>query len=145
MSSYSQEEQRAFLQFVTGCPRLPIGSFKALSPPLTIVKKAFDTPEVRDILESCVVDPGCSSRIRIFPSRSQGKKNPGSGSSSRNLNIFNPKNSFLVLGNMIRDVHPASGSRIQGSKKGTRSQIRIRNIARKQCFRPWDPDPTGQK
>jgi E3 ubiquitin-protein ligase TRIP12 len=46
MSAYSQEEQRAFLQFVTGCPRLPIGSFKALSPPLTIVKKAFDTPEV---------------------------------------------------------------------------------------------------
>ena len=46
MSQYSQDDQRAFLQFVTGCPRLPIGSFKALSPPLTIVKKAFDTPEV---------------------------------------------------------------------------------------------------
>ena len=46
MAGYDQEEQRAFLQFVTGCPRLPIGSFKSLSPPLTIVKKTFDTPEV---------------------------------------------------------------------------------------------------
>ena len=46
MSGYDQDEQRAFLQFVTGCPRLPIGSFKSLTPPLTIVKKTFDTPEV---------------------------------------------------------------------------------------------------
>jgi len=46
LSEYNHEEQRAFLQFVTGCPRLPVGSFKALSPPLTIVKKTFDTPEV---------------------------------------------------------------------------------------------------
>jgi E3 ubiquitin-protein ligase TRIP12 len=79
MSSYSQEEQRAFLQFVTGCPRLPIGSFKALSPPLTIVKKAFDTPEVRQPRKQCcgsgmfipdpnfsIPDPGSKrSRIRI--------------------------------------------------------------------------------
>jgi hypothetical protein len=77
MSSYSQEEQRAFLQFVTGCPRLPIGSFKALSPPLTIVKKAFDTPEVRHTRYLCfgsgmfipdpdfsIPDPG-SKRFRI--------------------------------------------------------------------------------
>ncbi len=42
MSSYGREEQREFLQFVTGCPRLPVGGFKALSPPLTIVKKSFD-------------------------------------------------------------------------------------------------------
>ena len=43
MSEYNREEQRQFLQFVTGCPRLPVGGFKALSPPLTIVKKdSFD-------------------------------------------------------------------------------------------------------
>ena len=64
LASYNQDEQRAFLQFVTGtlhvvillhsftsyvlgCPRLPIGSFKSLTPPLTIVKKSFDTPEVK--------------------------------------------------------------------------------------------------
>lgn len=45
MSSYSRDEQRQFLQFVTGCPRLPVGGFKALSPPLTIVKKSFDCPD----------------------------------------------------------------------------------------------------
>ena len=46
MASYSKEEQRQFLQFVTGSPRLPVGSFKALSPPLTVVKKTFDSPDV---------------------------------------------------------------------------------------------------
>lgn len=46
MSEYNREEQRQFLQFVTGCPRLPVGGFKALSPPLTIVKKdSFDSPD----------------------------------------------------------------------------------------------------
>ena len=39
LSSYNVEEQRRFLQFITGCPRLPIGGFKALTPPLTIVRK----------------------------------------------------------------------------------------------------------
>ena len=46
MSSYNRDEQRQFLQFVTGSPRLPVGGFKALSPPLTIVKKTFDSPDV---------------------------------------------------------------------------------------------------
>ena len=46
MASYNKVEQREFLQFVTGCPRLPVGGFKALSPPLTIVKKSFDSPDV---------------------------------------------------------------------------------------------------
>ncbi|XP_037942142.1 E3 ubiquitin-protein ligase TRIP12 isoform X3 [Teleopsis dalmanni] len=42
LSSYSREEQRAFLQFVTGSPRLPTGGFKSLTPPLTIVRKTLD-------------------------------------------------------------------------------------------------------
>lgn len=46
LSTYGREEQRQFVQFVTGCPRLPVGGFKALSPPLTIVKKSFDSPDV---------------------------------------------------------------------------------------------------
>ena len=37
----------SFTSYVLGCPRLPIGSFKSLTPPLTIVKKSFDTPEVK--------------------------------------------------------------------------------------------------
>lgn len=42
LSQYSRDEQRLFLQFVTGSPRLPTGGFKALSPPLTIVRKKMD-------------------------------------------------------------------------------------------------------
>jgi len=30
--------------------------------------------------------------------------------SRKNLSTFNPKNCFKALGNMIRDVHPGSGS-----------------------------------
>jgi hypothetical protein len=43
----------------------------------------------------------------------QGQKDSGSGPASKNLMIFNPKNCFLALGNMIWDVHPGSGSRIR--------------------------------
>lgn len=42
LSSYNAEDQRLFLQFVTGSPRLPTGGFKALTPPLTIVRKTLD-------------------------------------------------------------------------------------------------------
>jgi len=64
LSEYNQDEQRAFLQFVTGCPRLPVGSFKALSPPLTIVKKTFDTPEVNpdDYLPSVMT---CANYLKL--------------------------------------------------------------------------------
>lgn len=40
LGSYSVEEQRAFLQFVTGSPKLPVGGFKTLTPPLTVVKRS---------------------------------------------------------------------------------------------------------
>lgn len=39
LSQFPQEERRLFLTFVTGSPRLPIGGFKGLVPPLTVVKK----------------------------------------------------------------------------------------------------------
>jgi len=39
LSSYNISEQRDFLQFVTGSPRLPMGGFRSLNPPLTIVRK----------------------------------------------------------------------------------------------------------
>ncbi|KAF7989932.1 hypothetical protein HCN44_008606 [Aphidius gifuensis] len=42
MSEYDAEEQRQFIQFVTGSPRLPVGGFKSLTPPLTIVRKTFE-------------------------------------------------------------------------------------------------------
>ena len=39
MLSLDGNDQRRFLSFVTGCPRLPIGGLLALKPPLTVVKK----------------------------------------------------------------------------------------------------------
>ncbi|KAF8778063.1 E3 ubiquitin-protein ligase TRIP12 like protein [Argiope bruennichi] len=42
LSSYDANQQRQFIQFITGSPRLPIGGLKSLSPPLTIVKKTSD-------------------------------------------------------------------------------------------------------
>lgn len=42
MSTYTREEQRLLLQFVTGSPCLPTGGFKSLNPPLTIVRKTLD-------------------------------------------------------------------------------------------------------
>jgi len=64
MSFYDQDEQRAFLQFVTGCPRLPVGGFKSLSPQLTIVKKTFDTSEVNpdDYLPSVMT---CANYLKL--------------------------------------------------------------------------------
>ena len=41
MSDLQKEERRSFLEFVTGCPRLPLGGFKGLHPPLTVVKKTM--------------------------------------------------------------------------------------------------------
>uniref|UniRef100_A0A2M4ATB1 E3 ubiquitin-protein ligase n=1 Tax=Anopheles triannulatus TaxID=58253 RepID=A0A2M4ATB1_9DIPT len=42
LAAYNRDEQRLFLQFVTGSPRLPTGGFKSLTPPLTIVRKKMD-------------------------------------------------------------------------------------------------------
>lgn len=39
MGEFTGDEQRAFLRFVTGAPRLPPGGLSALSPKLTIVRK----------------------------------------------------------------------------------------------------------
>ncbi|CAH8829785.1 unnamed protein product [Trichobilharzia szidati] len=39
MSEFNAEQRRLFVQFVTGSPRLPVGGFRALKPPLKIVMK----------------------------------------------------------------------------------------------------------
>ncbi|KAG8445495.1 hypothetical protein GDO86_010313 [Hymenochirus boettgeri] len=48
LSSFDKEQQRLFLQFVTGSPRLPVGGFRSLNPPLTIVRKTFESTENPD-------------------------------------------------------------------------------------------------
>jgi len=39
---FNDIEKRAFLQFLTGAPKLPIGGFKALRPAFTVVRKQAD-------------------------------------------------------------------------------------------------------
>jgi E3 ubiquitin-protein ligase TRIP12 len=48
LSVYNGEEQRQFLQFMTGSPRLPVGGLKSLNPPLTIVRKTVEANENAD-------------------------------------------------------------------------------------------------
>jgi hypothetical protein len=77
-----------------------------------------------EIQSSSVADPGCLSRIRIFPSRIPGQKD--SGSASKNLSILAQKivsklsENNLGCSSRIKIQifnHPGSGTRIQGSKK----------------------------
>ena len=44
MTQLKDQDQKTFLQFVTGSPRLPMGGFKALNPPLTVVRKDTNGP-----------------------------------------------------------------------------------------------------
>jgi len=39
LNGFTPDKRRKFLQFVTGSPRLPVGGFRALNPPLTVVRK----------------------------------------------------------------------------------------------------------
>ena len=48
MSNLNKEQRKKFLKFSTGCPRLPMGGFKNLSPKLTVVKKTFGFGENPD-------------------------------------------------------------------------------------------------
>ena len=43
LADFDSEEQRQFLKFVTGAPRLPPGGLSALNPKLTIVRKNFSS------------------------------------------------------------------------------------------------------
>lgn len=48
LSSFDMRERRSFLQFMTGSPILPVGGFKALNPPFTVVWKQSEEPLGRD-------------------------------------------------------------------------------------------------
>ena len=43
LSEFTPDDRRSFLQFVSGCPRLPFGGFKGLNPPLTVVRKTTES------------------------------------------------------------------------------------------------------
>ncbi|KAH9172968.1 hypothetical protein EDB89DRAFT_1961917 [Lactarius sanguifluus] len=44
MSGFEAPTRRQYLQFLTGSPRLPIGGFRGLNPPLTVVRKPHEAP-----------------------------------------------------------------------------------------------------
>ncbi|KAL1920442.1 uncharacterized protein VTP21DRAFT_819 [Calcarisporiella thermophila] len=44
MTEFDIKERREFLQFITGSPKLPIGGFKSLNPPFTIVRRPHEPP-----------------------------------------------------------------------------------------------------
>uniref|UniRef100_A0A3Q3GR66 E3 ubiquitin-protein ligase n=1 Tax=Labrus bergylta TaxID=56723 RepID=A0A3Q3GR66_9LABR len=50
LSSFDAEQQRLFLQFVTGSPRLPVGGFRSLNPPLTILPDYSSIETMREKL-----------------------------------------------------------------------------------------------
>jgi E3 ubiquitin-protein ligase TRIP12 len=48
MSDFDPFARRDFLQFITGSPKLPIGGFRGLNPPLTVVRKPHEPPLMAD-------------------------------------------------------------------------------------------------
>lgn len=48
MSEFDTPTRRSYLQFITGSPRLPIGGFRGLNPPLTVVRKPHEAPLTAD-------------------------------------------------------------------------------------------------
>lgn len=48
MSEFDVATRRDFLQFITGSPKLPIGGFRGLNPPLTVVRKPHEPPLTAD-------------------------------------------------------------------------------------------------
>ncbi|KAF8889303.1 hypothetical protein BD779DRAFT_1611065 [Infundibulicybe gibba] len=48
MAEYDPSSRRDYLQFITGSPKLPIGGFRGLNPPLTVVRKPHEAPLTAD-------------------------------------------------------------------------------------------------
>ncbi|KAG7439758.1 uncharacterized protein BT62DRAFT_998118 [Guyanagaster necrorhizus] len=48
LADYDAPTRRDCLQFITGSPKLPIGGFRGLNPPLTVVRKPHEAPLTAD-------------------------------------------------------------------------------------------------
>mmetsp|Transcript_21976 Transcript_21976/g.65861 ORF Transcript_21976/g.65861 Transcript_21976/m.65861 type:complete len:512 (-) Transcript_21976:63-1598(-) len=62
MSEFDADEQRLFLSFITGSPRLPVGGFAALRPRFTVVRKKVSRPD--DELPSVMT---CQNYLKLPP------------------------------------------------------------------------------
>ncbi|KAI6008984.1 ubiquitin-protein ligase [Pisolithus marmoratus] len=48
VAEFDVPTRRDYLQFITGSPKLPIGGFRGLNPPLTVVRKPAEPPNTPD-------------------------------------------------------------------------------------------------
>lgn len=63
MASFSHEERRQFLQFMTGSPNLPLGGFKALQPLFTVVFKHPENDAEPDVTLPSVMT--CANYLKL--------------------------------------------------------------------------------
>lgn len=63
LHSFTAQQQRMFLQFSTGSPRLPVGGLKSLSPSLTIVRKSIGAQEDADLFLPSVMT--CANYLKL--------------------------------------------------------------------------------
>ncbi|RXK36787.1 hypothetical protein M231_05948 [Tremella mesenterica] len=69
MSGYDKDERRHFLQFITGAPKLPIGGFRGLQPPFTVVRKPHEAPfRADDYLPSVMTCAQVGHIVSLFVS-----------------------------------------------------------------------------
>ncbi|KAI1712208.1 HECT-domain (ubiquitin-transferase) domain-containing protein [Ditylenchus destructor] len=64
LHTFTSEKRRKFLQFVTGSPRLPVGGFRSLNPPLTVVRKTASYGNSENELPSAMT---CYNYLKIPP------------------------------------------------------------------------------
>ncbi len=79
LSEFDAREQRHFIRFVTGCPRLPMGGLKNLSPPLAIVPLL---PVSGSTTPPPPASAATSSKTHMLPMRSPAAASSASSSSA---------------------------------------------------------------
>ena len=109
LNSFSPEDRRVFMRFVSGTPRLPIGGFAALTPRLTLVEKSIPGQHPDEILISVMT---CVNYVKVKRKHKKGKGkkffltlyfldskllNQGDfGAETQNRNVRNIRISFFI-------------------------------------------------
>lgn len=63
LSAFDSSERREFLQFMTGSPKLPIGGWRSLNPPFTVVRKPHEPPIKADSMLPSVMT--CAQYLKL--------------------------------------------------------------------------------
>ncbi|KAJ3371887.1 Ubiquitin fusion degradation protein 4 [Allomyces arbusculus] len=63
MSAMDSQRRRAFVQWLTGAPRLPLGGWTALKPPFTVVERTVPVGEVSDAYLPSVMT--CANYLKL--------------------------------------------------------------------------------